>query len=413
MIMRILQPAVVCLALAGSAAGASLAADEGGIRGALVAAPVSAKLGGDTTVAAAGGDAFTQLAANAPTERSRDFALGSRLFAIEWVPFPNAVKIFDGLGPTLNHDACAGCHAANGRGRPPGIAGGAMESMLVRLSAGDGGPLPEYGDQLNDRSIDGVDPEGRAIIEYEEVDGTYGDGTPYTLLRPGLDFADLAFGSLDGALTRSSRRTDFDRARPARSRSGGNAGRPRRPRRRGRRRYPAASTASTPRAPSAEFGWKSERRRPSPLDGRGGDRRHGAHHATLPRSELPAGTGRLHRRGGRKRPRDQRRLPRPDRHRNAHRGRAGAASADDPDVTAGLAAFRRWLRRVPYPDACDGRHRRPAGLRDQTFHPFTDLLLHDMGEGLADGRPDHDASRLRVADAAALGAGAGAGGERP
>ncbi len=31
-------------------------------------------------------------------------------------------------------------------------------------------------------------------------------------------------------------------------------------------------------------------------------------------------------------------------------------------------------------------------LRNQTFHPFTDLLLHDMGEGLADGRPDHDAS---------------------
>ncbi len=27
-------------------------------------------------------------------------------------------------------------------------------------------------------------------------------------------------------------------------------------------------------------------------------------------------------------------------------------------------------------------------LANQTFHPFTDLLLHDMGEGLADNRPD-------------------------
>jgi len=27
-------------------------------------------------------------------------------------------------------------------------------------------------------------------------------------------------------------------------------------------------------------------------------------------------------------------------------------------------------------------------LANQTFHPYTDLLLHDMGEGLADGRPD-------------------------
>ena len=28
-------------------------------------------------------------------------------------------------------------------------------------------------------------------------------------------------------------------------------------------------------------------------------------------------------------------------------------------------------------------------LRRQTIHPFTDLLLHDMGPGLADGRPDN------------------------
>ena len=33
-----------------------------------------------------------------------------------------------------------------------------------------------------------------------------------------------------------------------------------------------------------------------------------------------------------------------------------------------------------------------ATLANQTFHPYTDLLLHDMGEGLADGRPDFDAT---------------------
>ena len=30
-------------------------------------------------------------------------------------------------------------------------------------------------------------------------------------------------------------------------------------------------------------------------------------------------------------------------------------------------------------------------LARQTIHPYTDLLLHDMGEGLADGRPDFEA----------------------
>jgi CxxC motif-containing protein (DUF1111 family) len=31
-------------------------------------------------------------------------------------------------------------------------------------------------------------------------------------------------------------------------------------------------------------------------------------------------------------------------------------------------------------------------LAHQTIHPYTDLLLHDMGPGLADGRPDFEAS---------------------
>jgi CxxC motif-containing protein (DUF1111 family) len=31
-------------------------------------------------------------------------------------------------------------------------------------------------------------------------------------------------------------------------------------------------------------------------------------------------------------------------------------------------------------------------LSGQTIHPYTDLLLHDMGEALADGRPDFAAN---------------------
>lgn len=33
-----------------------------------------------------------------------------------------------------------------------------------------------------------------------------------------------------------------------------------------------------------------------------------------------------------------------------------------------------------------------APLAHQTIHPYTDLLLHDLGEGLADGRPDFEAN---------------------
>jgi CxxC motif-containing protein (DUF1111 family) len=38
-----------------------------------------------------------------------------------------------------------------------------------------------------------------------------------------------------------------------------------------------------------------------------------------------------------------------------------------------------------------GGHDLPE-LSEQIFHPYTDLLLHDMGEGLADNRPDFAAS---------------------
>ncbi len=38
-----------------------------------------------------------------------------------------------------------------------------------------------------------------------------------------------------------------------------------------------------------------------------------------------------------------------------------------------------------------GKNITPRYLAGQTIRPYTDLLLHDMGEGLADNRPDGDA----------------------
>jgi CxxC motif-containing protein (DUF1111 family) len=79
-----------------------------------------------------------------------------------------------------------------------------MLSMVVKLSAGNDettGPVPHpaYGLQLQDRAIAGVPHEGRALIRWVETEGRYGDGTPYTLRRPEVRFAELAFGPLAGA----------------------------------------------------------------------------------------------------------------------------------------------------------------------------------------------------------------------
>jgi CxxC motif-containing protein (DUF1111 family) len=55
----------------------------------------------------------------------------------------------------------------------------------------------------------------------------------------------------------------------------------------------------------------------------------------------------------------------------------------DPQVHAGERLF----------DAagCGSCHVPEMPGAESTTHPYTDLLLHDMGEGLADGRPDFDA----------------------
>jgi CxxC motif-containing protein (DUF1111 family) len=396
MIKRALQPAAVCLAFAAGVAGVagpSLAADEDDVRAILFATPVAAQLGGETTVTATGADAFTHLAANAPTERSRDFALGSRLFAIEWVPFPNPVKIFDGLGPTFNHDACAGCHASNGRGRPPEIAGGAMESMLVRLSVDGAGAHADYGDQLNDRALDGGAPEGRAVITHDAVEGIYGDGTPYILHRPRLAFADLAFGSLDGALVSPRvapgviglglleavpEATLTALADPDDADGDGISGRI--------NRLDADGTVG-------RFGWKANV----------ADLRHQSAAAAIgdmglttslfPDQNCPPVQAACSAADGEDGPEISDAFL--DRIVTTMRTVAVPAqrNADDRQVIAGAEAFQRF--------GCDGCHvptLKTDGtavlpeLRDQTFHPFTDLLLHDMGEGLADGRPDHAAS---------------------
>jgi len=65
----------------------------------------------------------------------------------------------------------------------------------------------------------------------------------------------------------------------------------------------------------------------------------------------------------------------------------------DPDVRQGALLFNQIN--------CSGCHRSTiqtavnvtlSQVSNQRIHPYTDLLLHDMGNGLADNRPDYLAS---------------------
>jgi len=393
--MRALFVAVV-VAVASAAALAAGGSSGSGLRQALLAIPLTDALGGDTTRVIGTDDAYTFLATNSPAARQRTFAFGNRLFNTKWAQFPASVKSFDGLGPTFNRNSCSGCHTRDGRGRPPEHPGDPMNSMLVRLSGPDGKPLPAYGDQLEDRAILGVEPEGRAIIDYTEIPGAYGDGTPYQLLDPHLHFTDLAYGPLDAALV-------SPRVAPAVIGLGLLEA------------VPVATLEALEDPDDADgdgisgrINWLTD------YQGKRAAGRFGwkANVATLAEQSAGAAVGDI---GITTALRPDQNCPSVQVSCTAARAQPDPEMSDrffdrlmayihtlavpqargfDTDlVKAGEEAFKNFgCASCHLPTLQSGPDDTFPELANQTFHPFTDLLVHDMGEGLADHRPDGSAS---------------------
>jgi CxxC motif-containing protein (DUF1111 family) len=163
----------------------------------------SAKLsGGEGTTFTLGGKAFSIPAENLKGERRDPFFTGNSIFNRNWTTAPASTSSLDGLGPTFNARSCSSCHFKDGRGSPPETAEEAMSSMLVRLSVPGidehGGPRPEptYGGQLNPLGILGVPGEGDPRVVTESVAGEYDDGTPFELQAPTYRLDALAFGAM-------------------------------------------------------------------------------------------------------------------------------------------------------------------------------------------------------------------------
>jgi CxxC motif-containing protein (DUF1111 family) len=185
------------------------------------AAALSAADGEKIDPAALSAGAFTTLEAGAsaysiPIAQLDDaqrsvFAEGRVQFNEAWVVAPDPSGVW-GLGPTFNEDRCVHCHEHNGRARAPDEGQAAARGMLVRLSipgaTREGAPLPHpvYGDQLQNRGIqDRVPAEGQAITRYTPHVVSYADGETVTLRRPRVELAMLAFGDLGSEALASAR----------------------------------------------------------------------------------------------------------------------------------------------------------------------------------------------------------------
>ena len=161
-----------------------------------------AAIGGETTAYTTTRNAFGLPARNLSPQERRTFAVGNSFFRQNWVTAPASTEARDGLGPTFNALSCTSCHPLDGRGKPPDRPDDGERGLLLRLSVSGtdahGGPLPEpvYGGQLQDRAVLGVPAEGQFLIAYQEVPGTYRDGETYSLRQPTYRFRDLKFGDM-------------------------------------------------------------------------------------------------------------------------------------------------------------------------------------------------------------------------
>ena len=183
------------------------------------------KLGGETTLmltrsARMDRGVFSRPAANLSLTRRGDFFAGNSFFQGVWVKAPASTKARDGLGPLFNTMSCQSCHVRDGRGRPP-EKGDEMLSMLLRISVPTpANPSPEerkllrtqgvigdpvYGTQIQNRALANLKPEATVKIKWEETPGEFPDGEKYRLRRPVYQIEQPGYGAFHEQLQVSPR----------------------------------------------------------------------------------------------------------------------------------------------------------------------------------------------------------------
>ncbi|MCY3996223.1 MAG: c-type cytochrome [Rhodobacter sp.] len=166
---------------------------------------------GAATVRVAGNaDAFSLASGNISFEDELDFKVGNALFRKLWVSSPSSTLASDGLGPLYNARSCQRCHIKDGRGHPPETPDDGSVSMLIRISIpgpreSAAGviedypatlPDPTYGEQLQDFGLPGHPAEYRLRIDYEEFEVPLSGGEAARLRRPTYTLTELGYGPL-------------------------------------------------------------------------------------------------------------------------------------------------------------------------------------------------------------------------
>lgn len=358
--------------------------------------------GGDNTSANFSAEAFGFASPDLTFDERVTFGVGNSLFNQSWVTSPASTTARDGLGPFFNARNCSGCHFKDGRGRPPEFDGEFSHGLLLRLgllekdknneNIGD----PIYGKQFQDNSILSVQKEGTLIVTYEPLVVTYNDGTQVTLRKPEYAFSGLNYGEIStmtqisprvanqmiglGLLDAIPEMTLKSFADPNDADGDGVSG-----------RTNQVFDRATNTMKVGRFGWKANQPniKQQVAAAFSGDLGITSSLfpeencvATLDCDSLPNG-------GSPEIPDD-----------NLDKVAFYAAtlavparrSVDDVNVLEGKEIFNSIDCKACHIPKIETGSYDIASLANQTIRPYTDLLLHDMGEGLADNLPDFDAA---------------------
>lgn len=387
--------------------------------------PSEALPGGEGTVSIRPFASFMLPAANLVQEKRPDFHAGKALARQPWIKAPTVTRSRDGLGPVYNARTCLSCHVNGGRGVLPADSKTPLFAAFVRLSVPGKDkiqgviPEPVYGDQLQAQSVSlshqlrhsvtqkdpdkdpEAPPEARAYIDWQTKAFQYPDGQTRQLRYPKIRIERLGYGELDPQTMMSLRaapaihgmgllelipQADIDRlADPDDSDGDGISG-----------RVNQVWDFANQRVVPGRFGWKANRAdiRITTAAAFNGD-------VGITTPLFP----------------DQPCTPRQTRCLRTPTGN-DAGGVELPDYMLQLVVdFTRNLgvperrgsvaetavgREMFYRTGCQSCHQPSyttasrAGqwqhLGGQKIWPYSDLLLHDMGEELADNRPDYEAT---------------------
>lgn len=356
--------------------------------------PETAWLGGRTTLPYQYSNEpehrFKQTAGNIAPANAQPFMSGRRLHHTD---FGNGVHSESGnpvfsehigkLGPKFIARSCVECHTNNGRALPPAIGAPMFQSVVKTGADATGSPHPVLGSVLQPQAV-GTAIEGTATISsYLTTAGQYGDGVAYSLRKPVYTFNGSTPSHFSvriapplvglGLLEAVAETSIISLSDPADADSDGISGRP--------------QTIIDPETGDTRLGRftnKSGQARLSHQIAAALNTDMGVRTTVFPTldGEVTAGTPEI----------SAAELDQMTRY-IALLGVGARRDLTDSQALRGESLFTS-ARCIDChtPQLVTSPHHPLAELRNQTIRPFTDLLLHDMGAGLADNMGEHGAS---------------------